>query len=90
MGNIHVGINTEYSRSSDKPFEWAVEQAAEMGYEYIEPRKPISSAPKAMNTQVQRLCGVAARARATRSNVLTPLALSSAPGRMPKPSSRAR
>ena len=37
MGAIHVGINTEYSRSSDKPFEWAVTHAAEMGYEYIEP-----------------------------------------------------
>lgn len=37
MGNIFIGINTEYSRSSDKPFEWAVEHAAEMGYEYIEP-----------------------------------------------------
>ena len=37
MGAIHVGINTEYSRSSDKPFEWAVAHAAEMGYEYIEP-----------------------------------------------------
>ena len=28
MGNILIGINTEYSRSSDKPFEWAVEHAA--------------------------------------------------------------
>ena len=37
MGNILIGINTEYSRSSDKPFEWAVEQAAKMGYKYIEP-----------------------------------------------------
>ncbi|MGD8499315.1 MAG: sugar phosphate isomerase/epimerase [Phycisphaerales bacterium] len=37
MGNIHIGLNTEFSRSSDKPFEWAVEKAAEMGYEYIEP-----------------------------------------------------
>jgi len=37
MGNIFIGINTEYSRSSDKPFEWAVEHAGEMGYEYIEP-----------------------------------------------------
>ena len=37
MGNILIGINTEYSRSSDKPFEWAVENAARMGYEYIEP-----------------------------------------------------
>lgn len=37
MGRIHVGLNTEYSRSSDKPFEWAVEHAAKMGYKYIEP-----------------------------------------------------
>jgi sugar phosphate isomerase/epimerase len=37
MGKIHIGLNTEFSRSSDKPFEWAVEKAAGMGYEYIEP-----------------------------------------------------
>ena len=37
MGNIYIGLNTEFSRSSDKPFEWAVEKTAEMGYEYIEP-----------------------------------------------------
>jgi len=37
MGKISIGLNTEFSRSSDKPFEWAVEQAAEIGYEYIEP-----------------------------------------------------
>ena len=37
MGKIHVGLNTEFSRSSDKPFEWAVLKAAEMGYKYIEP-----------------------------------------------------
>jgi len=37
MGKVYIGLNTEFSRSSDKPFEWAVEQAAEMGYEYIEP-----------------------------------------------------
>jgi sugar phosphate isomerase/epimerase len=37
MANIHIGLNTEFSRSSDKPFEWAVEKTAEMGYEYIEP-----------------------------------------------------
>jgi hypothetical protein len=28
MGKIHVGLNAEFSRSSDKPFEWAVAQAA--------------------------------------------------------------
>ncbi len=37
MANIYIGLNAEFSRSSDKPFEWAVEQAAEMGYEYFEP-----------------------------------------------------
>ncbi len=37
MGNVYIGLNTEFSRSSDKPFEWAVEEAAKMGYEYIEP-----------------------------------------------------
>jgi len=37
MGKVHIGLNTEFSRSSDKPFEWAVEKTAEMGYEYIEP-----------------------------------------------------
>lgn len=37
MGKIQIGLNTEYSRSSDKPFEWAVENAAAMGYKYIEP-----------------------------------------------------
>ena len=37
MGKVFVGLNTEFSRSSDKPFEWAVEEAAKMGFEYIEP-----------------------------------------------------
>jgi sugar phosphate isomerase/epimerase len=37
MGKIHIGLNTEFSRSSDKPFEWAVKAAADMGYQYIEP-----------------------------------------------------
>ncbi|MFZ2145669.1 MAG: sugar phosphate isomerase/epimerase [Sedimentisphaerales bacterium] len=37
MGKVYIGLNTEFSRSSDKPFEWAVEKAAQMGYEYIEP-----------------------------------------------------
>ena len=29
MGNVFIGLNTEFSRSSDKPFEWAVEKAAD-------------------------------------------------------------
>lgn len=37
MGAIHIGLNAEYSRHSDKPFEWGVKRAAEMGYKYYEP-----------------------------------------------------
>jgi len=37
MGKVHIGLNAEFSRSSDKPFEWAVEAAARMGYTYFEP-----------------------------------------------------
>jgi len=37
MGAVHIGLNAEYSRSSDKPFEWAVQKAAEMGYQWFEP-----------------------------------------------------
>ena len=37
MGKIYVGMNLEATRHHDKPFEWGVEKAAEMGYEYIEP-----------------------------------------------------
>ncbi|MFV1967663.1 MAG: sugar phosphate isomerase/epimerase family protein [Pirellulaceae bacterium] len=37
MAKVAIGLNAEYSRSSDKPFEWAVEQAAKIGYKYFEP-----------------------------------------------------
>jgi sugar phosphate isomerase/epimerase len=37
MGQIGIGINNEFVRHEDKPFEWAVEKAAELGYEYVEP-----------------------------------------------------
>ena len=37
VGKVFIGLNSEYSRSSDKPFEWAVENAAKMGYKYYEP-----------------------------------------------------
>ena len=37
MGNIAIGLNLEFVRHHDKPFEWAVEKAAEFGYEYVEP-----------------------------------------------------
>jgi len=37
MGKVYIGVNLEFVRHADKPFEWAVEKAAELGYEYIEP-----------------------------------------------------
>jgi sugar phosphate isomerase/epimerase len=37
VGTVKVGINLEYARSSDKSFEWAMDKAADMGYEYVEP-----------------------------------------------------
>lgn len=37
MGTIHLGVNMEFVRHDDKSFEWGVEKAAELGYEYVEP-----------------------------------------------------
>ena len=37
MVKIGIGINLEFVRHEDKPFEWGVEKAAELGYEYCEP-----------------------------------------------------
>lgn len=37
MGKISIGINLEFVRHDDKPFEWGVEKAAALGYEYVEP-----------------------------------------------------
>ena len=37
MANIYLGVNMEFVRHDDKPFEWGVEKAAELGYDYIEP-----------------------------------------------------
>lgn len=37
MGKIHLGINLEFVRHADKPFEWSVETAARLGYDYVEP-----------------------------------------------------
>jgi sugar phosphate isomerase/epimerase len=34
---IKLGVNMEFVRHHDKSFEWGVEKAAEIGYEYIEP-----------------------------------------------------
>ncbi|MBN2376052.1 MAG: sugar phosphate isomerase/epimerase [Sedimentisphaerales bacterium] len=37
MGAIYLGVNMEFVRHEDKNFEWGVEKAAELGYEYVEP-----------------------------------------------------
>jgi len=37
MGKVYIGVNMEFVRHADKPFEWGAEKAAELGYEYIEP-----------------------------------------------------
>lgn len=37
MANIKIGISLEFVRHHDKPFEWGIAKAAELGYEYIEP-----------------------------------------------------
>lgn len=37
MGNIYLGMNLEATRHHDKPFEWGLDRAAELGYEYVEP-----------------------------------------------------
>jgi len=37
MGKISLSVNMEYVRSADKSFEWGVEKAAELGYDFVEP-----------------------------------------------------
>lgn len=34
---IGIGVNLEFVRYADKPFEWAVEKAAALGFDYVEP-----------------------------------------------------
>lgn len=37
MGKIYLGVNMEFVRHHDKPFDWGVAKAAEIGYQYVEP-----------------------------------------------------
>lgn len=37
MAKIFLGVNLEFVRHADKPFEWGVAKAAELGYAYVEP-----------------------------------------------------
>jgi sugar phosphate isomerase/epimerase len=37
MASFKLSVNMEFVRSADKPFEWGVAKAAELGYRYVEP-----------------------------------------------------
>ncbi len=37
MAKVRLGVNLEFVRHADKPFEWGVAKAAELGYAYVEP-----------------------------------------------------
>jgi sugar phosphate isomerase/epimerase len=37
MGNVSFGANIEFVRHADKSFEWGMEKAGELGFEYAEP-----------------------------------------------------
>lgn len=37
MGKVSIGVNLEFVRHADKPLDWAVAKAAELGYDYVEP-----------------------------------------------------
>jgi len=37
MGKLFIGMNLEAIRRHEKPFEWGVEQAARIGYQFVEP-----------------------------------------------------
>lgn len=37
MAKIFFGVNLEFVRHADKPFEWGVAKAAELGYTHVEP-----------------------------------------------------
>src|SRR3974390_125544 len=37
MSKVHLGINLGFVRHNDKPFEWGVARAAELGFTHVEP-----------------------------------------------------
>jgi sugar phosphate isomerase/epimerase len=37
MAKVSLGVNMEFVRHEDKSFEWGVEKAAELGFDYVEP-----------------------------------------------------
>jgi sugar phosphate isomerase/epimerase len=37
VGKINLGLNLEFARLENRGFDWAMDHAAEIGYEYVEP-----------------------------------------------------
>ncbi len=37
MAGVYIGVNMEFVRHEDRSFEWGVQKAAQLGYEYVEP-----------------------------------------------------
>jgi len=37
VGKIYLGVNMEFVRHEDKSFEWGVQKAAELGFQFVEP-----------------------------------------------------
>ena len=37
MGTVKLGLNLEFARLENQGFDWAMDRAAEIGYQYIEP-----------------------------------------------------
>jgi sugar phosphate isomerase/epimerase len=37
MGTVHLGLNLEFARFENGSFDWAMDNAAELGYKYVEP-----------------------------------------------------
>lgn len=37
MGNVKLGLNLEFARLENQGFDWAMDKAADIGYQYVEP-----------------------------------------------------
>ena len=76
MGNIYVGMNLEAIRHHDKPFEWGLDRAAEMGYRVRRAHGPLG--PRAderggllpQRLHVERSAGDAKNGRRSRAENL--------------------
>lgn len=57
MAKILLGINLEFVRHEDKPMEWGVAKAAELGYDYVEPMVHWGSLSGLMRVKFSRFSG---------------------------------